>query len=257
MIKAIFFDIDGTLLYGDKGIPEKEIADLKILKEKGIKIVICTGRAIGEIKPLNLDKYKFDGYIALNGQTIYDENYNLIYENLFESNDLKKLIDIFNLKEIVIGLSGEDGLYVNYIDDKVILENKLLNIKLPKIDSYHNEKIYQVLAYCDDNYKEKLKKELTHSTITYWNSYGLDIFNKNGGKDNGIKEYIKMFNIDISETMAFGDSQNDIEMLKTVDIGIAMGNASDELKKYCDYITKDLYDDGIDFALRKFGVIND
>ncbi len=257
MIKAIFFDIDGTLLYGNRGIPNKEIEDLRKLKEKGIKIVICTGRAIGEVKPLGLDYYGFDAYIALNGQTIYDADYNLIYENLFDKDDLKKLIDIFNSKDIVIGLSGEDGLYVNFVDDKLKKENAVLNIAIPRVDTYHNEKIYQALAYCDDAYKEKIKKELVNSKITYWNDFGIDIFNKNGGKDKGIFKYLEMSNINIDETMAFGDSENDTEMLKAVLIGVAMGNATRQLKELSDFITKDLYDDGIDYALRKYGVLDD
>lgn len=257
MIKAIFFDIDGTLLYGNKGVPSKEIEDLRKLKKKGIKIVVCTGRAIGEVEPLHLDEYDFDAYIALNGQTIFDASYNLIYENLFDKDDLKKLINIFNSKDIVVGLSGEDGLYVNYVDDKLIKENGVLNIVVPRIDTYHNEKIYQALAYCDDAYKEKIKKELVNSKVTYWNDFGIDIFNKNGGKDKGILEYIKMFDITIDETMAFGDSENDKEMLKMVSIGVAMGNGTEELKEVSDFVTKDLYEDGIDYALRKYGVLND
>ncbi len=255
MIKAIFFDIDGTLLYGNKGIPSKEVEDLRLLKEKGIKIVVCTGRAINEVKPLGLDKYNFDGYIALNGQTIFDGKYNLISEHLFDEEDLNKLLKHFNNKEFVIGLSGEDGLYVNYIDDKVILENRILNISLPRIDKYHNEKIYSAIAYCDNEVKEMLRDELSSSTITYWNSYGIDIFKKGGGKAEGIKEYLSMNNIDIKDTMAFGDSENDIEMLKIVNIGVAMGNGIDELKTISDFVTLNLYDDGIDYALRHFGVI--
>ena len=66
-----------------------------------------------------------------------------------------------------------------------------------------------------------------------------------------------MLDININETMAFGDSENDKEMLKVVSIGVAMGNAIEELKQVSDFVTKDLYDDGIDYALRKYGVIND
>ncbi len=255
MIKAIFFDIDGTLLYGDKGVPKKEIEDLRILKEKGIKIVVCTGRAINEVKPLGLDRYHFDGYIALNGQTIFDSEYNLVSEHLFDSADLNKLLKHFNDKEFVIGLSGEDGLYVNYVDDKVKLENKILNISLPNVGEYHGEKIYSAIAYCDDDKKEMLKNELSNSSITYWNSYGIDIFKKDGGKGKGIREYLLLNGIDIKDTMAFGDSENDIEMLKTVNIGVAMGNGIEELKKVSDFVTLDLYLDGIDYALRRFGVI--
>ncbi len=255
MIKAIFFDIDGTLLYGDKGVPKKEIEDLRILKEKGIKIVVCTGRAINEVKPLGLDRYHFDGYIALNGQTIFDSEYNLVSEHLFDSGDLSKLLKHFNDKEFVIGLSGEDGLYVNYVDDKVKLENKILNISLPNVGEYHGEKIYSAIAYCDDDKKEMLKSELSNSSITYWNSYGIDIFKKDGGKGEGIKEYLLLNGIDIKDTMAFGDSENDIEMLKTVNIGVAMGNGIEDLKRISDFVTLDLYLDGIDYALRHFGVI--
>lgn len=255
MIRAIFFDIDGTLLYGDKGVPSKEILDLKILKEKGIKIVVCTGRAINEVKPLGLERYGFDAYIALNGQTIFDDKYNLISEHLFDSEDLNKLLKYFNNKEFVIGLSGENGLYANYIDDKVLLENRILNISLPRIDKYHNEKIYSAIAYCDNDTKEMLRSELSNSTITYWNSYGIDIFKKGGGKGEGIKEYLSLLDIDIKDSMAFGDSENDIEMLKTVNIGVAMGNGIDEIKAVSDFVTLDLYDDGIDYALRHFGVI--
>ncbi len=66
-----------------------------------------------------------------------------------------------------------------------------------------------------------------------------------------------MFNISIDETMAFGDSENDTEMLKAVSIGVAMGNGTRQLKEVSDFITKDLYDDGIDYALRKYGVLDD
>ncbi len=255
MIRAIFFDIDGTLLLGQRGVPDKEVEDLRLLKEKGIKIVVCTGRAINEVIPLHLERYGFDAYITLNGQTIYDGDYKLISERLFDGEDLKKLLVHFNNNEFVIGLSGEDGLYVNYVDEKVKLENDILNISLPRVDKYHNEKVYSAIAYLSEDKKEMLKKELSNSTITYWNSYGIDIFRKGGGKGDAIKRYIKMFDIDISETMAFGDSENDMEMLKTASIGVAMGNGIDDLKKVADFVTLDLFDDGIDYALRKYNVL--
>lgn len=255
MIKAIFFDIDGTLLYGNKGIPEKEVEDLKKLKELGIKIVVCTGRAISEVKPLHLERYNFDAYITLNGQTIFDGNYNLISEHLFDQEDLNKLVKVFDEKRFVVGLNGEDGLYLNYIDDKVKKEHEELNIELPCIAKYHNEKIYGALAYCDEETKQYLRQELSNSIVTFWNSFGVDIFAKSGGKDNGIREYIKIHNISIEETMAFGDSENDIEMIKAVNVGVAMGNGIDALKKEADFITLDLFEDGIDVALKKYEIL--
>ena len=68
---------------------------------------------------------------------------------------------------------------------------------------------------------------------------------------SGIKEYLKKNNIKKSETMAFGDGENDIDMLEFVQIGIAMGNASDNVKKYADFVTDSVDEDGIEKALEE------
>ena len=80
---------------------------------------------------------------------------------------------------------------------------------------------------------------------------------KDGGKDKGIIEYCKLRNIDLKDTMAFGDGDNDIEMLKTVGIGVAMGNGIDTVKAAADYITDSIKEDGVYNALVHFGVIDD
>ena len=84
----------------------------------------------------------------------------------------------------------------------------------------------------------------------------MDIISKNGGKSIGIKEFLKKENINIEETMAIGDSDNDIDMLKLVNIGVAMGNGNDDIKKIADYITSDINDNGIEKALQHFDLID-
>ena len=85
----------------------------------------------------------------------------------------------------------------------------------------------------------------------------MDIVPKDSGKDKGIIEYCKLRNIDIKDTMSFGDGDNDREMLKTTGIGVAMGNAIDSVKVVADYITDRIDEDGIYNALVHFGVIDD
>ena len=92
--------------------------------------------------------------------------------------------------------------------------------------------------------------------ITRWSSSGIDILPGDGGKVSGIRRYLDHHGIAPEEAMAFGDEDNDKEMLEFVGIGVAMGNAVDTAKEKADYITAHVDDDGVAKALRHFGLIN-
>ena len=88
-----------------------------------------------------------------------------------------------------------------------------------------------------------------------WNKLFVDVIPSDGGKGVGIKKMIDYLGISQEETMAFGDGGNDIEMLEFVKIGVAMGNAGDNVKKSADYVTENVDDEGIYKALKKFEII--
>lgn len=251
MIKAIFFDIDGTILNGNKGIPESTLLALDKLRQKGIKTIICTGRGYSEVKPLNLKG--FDDYILLNGQICYDDNDNIVFKKPIK--DKEKLIELFNSKKFPFGLVDEKVSYLNYIDDYVRLVHDSINLTLPEVKEYDGKDIYQALAY--GKVKDYIEQELPDFLAVSWHFDGVDIVPKDSGKDKGIIEYCKLRNIDIKDTMSFGDGDNDREMLKTTGIGVAMGNAIDSVKVVADYITDRIDEDGIYNALVHFGVIDD
>lgn len=251
MIKAIFFDIDGTILNGNKGIPNSTLLALDKLREKDIKTIICTGRGYSETKPLNLKD--FDDYILLNGQICYDDNDNIVFKKPIK--DKEKLIELFNSKKFPFGLIDEKETYLNCIDDYVKSVHDSVNLTMPVVKEYDGGDIYQALAY--GKVKDYIEKELPDFIATSWHFDGVDIVPKDSGKDKGIIEYCKLKNIDIKDTMAFGDGENDIEMLKTVGIGVAMGNSIDMVKENADYITDRIEDDGLYKALRHYEVIDD
>lgn len=251
MIKAIFFDIDGTILNGNKGIPESTLLALDKLRQKGIKTIICTGRGYSEVKPLNLKG--FDDYILLNGQICYDDKDNIVFKKPIK--DKEKLIELFNSKKFPFGLVDEKVSYLNYIDDYVRLVHDSINLTLPEVKEYDGKDIYQALAY--GKVKDYIEQELPDFLAVSWHFDGVDIVPKDSGKDKGIIEYCKLRNIDIKNTMSFGDGDNDREMLKTTGIGVAMGNAIDSVKVVADYITDRIDEDGIYNALVHFGVIDD
>lgn len=251
MIKAIFFDIDGTILNGNKGIPNSTLLALDKLREKDIKTIICTGRGYSETKPLNLKG--FDDYILLNGQICYDNKDNIVFKKPIK--DKEKLIELFNSKKFPFGLVDDKVSYLNYIDDYVRLVHDSINLTLPEVKEYDGKDLYQALAY--GKVKDYIEKELPDFLATSWHFDGVDIVPKDSGKDKGIIEYCKLRNIDIKDTMAFGDGENDIEMLKTVGIGVAMGNSIDIVKENADYITDRIEEDGLYKALRHYEVIDD
>ncbi len=251
MIKAIFFDIDGTILNGNKGIPNSTLLALDKLREKDIKTIICTGRGYSETKPLNLKD--FDDYILLNGQICYDNKDNIVYKKPIK--DKEKLIELFNSKKFPFGLIDEKETYLNCIDDYVKSVHDSINLTMPVVKEYDGQDIYQALAY--GKVKDYIEKELPDFLAVSWHFDGVDIVPKDSGKDKGIIEYCKLRNIDIKDTMSFGDGDNDREMLKTTGIGVAMGNAIDSVKVVADYITDRIDEDGIYNALVHFGVIDD
>lgn len=251
MIKAIFFDIDGTILNGNKGIPNSTLLALDKLREKDIKTIICTGRGYSETKPLNLKD--FDDYILLNGQICYDNKDNIVYKKPIK--DKEKLIELFNSKKFPFGLIDEKETYLNCIDDYVKSVHDSINLTMPVVKEYDGGDIYQALAY--GKVKDYIEKELPDFLAVSWHFDGVDIVPKDSGKDKGIIEYCKLRNIDIKDTMSFGDGDNDREMLKTTGIGVAMGNAIDSVKVVADYITDRIDEDGIYNALVHFGVIDD
>ena len=255
MIKAIFFDIDGTLVpLGQDKIVDSALSSIKKLQEKGVKCVVCSGRDFREVGRGNdvLDKIKFDGIIASTGQYCADLDGNPFYIQSFDNIQTKEVLSLFNEKKYSICLKTEYGSYLNYVDSISEEIFKQYDKKAWPVKDYQGEKIYQAMLYIKKEEIVDIKDRLNSLAITSWHPLMADLIPKDGGKSKGIMKYLEKENIDISKTMAFGDSNNDIDMLKTVSIGVAMGNSSIELKEIADYITSDCLDDGILNALKHF-----
>ena len=85
--------------------------------------------------------------------------------------------------------------------------------------------------------------------------YGADVIEKGFSKAEGLKRLLQHYNVDPADTVAFGDSLNDLELLKECALGIAMGNGREELKKAADYVTDPIGEDGVWNACVRFGLI--
>ncbi|MBO6106546.1 MAG: Cof-type HAD-IIB family hydrolase [Stomatobaculum sp.] len=259
MIKAVFFDVDGTLLSQKQGkVPISTRRALRRIRKKGIKIFIATGRHMIELSKLPVMEIPFDGYLTLNGNLILDENKKAYAGTPISADEVEVLSGIFRAKKIPFVMISSDKRYINYVDDVVVETQASTHGTIPDVGTvsdYDGEKIYQCIAFVQDHERKVLDEILDECSITSWNPTGIDIVARGSGKAAGIAQFIEEQGLDRSEIMAFGDGENDIEMLKYAGIGVAMGNAGDAVKAAADYVTDSVDENGIENALKHFGLV--
>lgn len=258
MVKAIFFDIDGTILsHTISDIPQNTLKTLDRLREKGILLFVATGRHLSEMRRLPLHDYPFDAYVTQTGQLCYDQNFKAIYKEPLSKEDTEVLVRHFNEKKIPLVLLNEEELYMNYVDETVISTQISINTAVPQIGTYKGEELYGATVFGKGAILEQLMNELKECKESSWHKNASDIILKSSGKVKGIEEILKHFDLKREETMAFGDADNDLEMLDYAAIGVAMGNGTDRLKSIADYVTASVDDDGITKALIHYGIIDE
>lgn len=261
MIKALFFDIDGTLVsFRTHDIPTSTIEALRTAKAKGIKIFISTGRPpviINNLQALQ-ERNLIDGYITMNGAYCFVGN-EVIYKSPIDPSEAKALIDfcVGNRKACIV--VGEKDIHVCQENDEVrrIFYEALKVDKIPPIEAEAalRKEIFQLTPFITEAEENEVKPDIPRCEIGRWYPSFADITAKGNTKQRGIDAIIGHFGLKLDETMAFGDGGNDIPMLRHAGIGVAMGNASDEVKSHADFITTSVDDAGIAHALKHFGIV--
>lgn len=257
MIKAIFFDVDGTLVsFKTHTVPDSAMQALHTLRERGVKLFLSTGRhqkMLGQVR----DLFPFDGYVTLSGQYCFAGD-QVLRKNPMPHQAVEELVaaardDAFSC----IFLEGEE-IYLNYVNDLTRAFMKDLNLPLPPVRpvSYAlGREIYQAITFLDRDNEHLLLDRAPHLKTTRWHPHFLDVIPPTGGKDKGMDAILEHFGIPVEECMAFGDGENDLTMLVHAGIGVAMGTASDEVKAQADWATDSVDEDGIVKALRHFQVL--
>ena len=257
MIKAAFFDVDGTLLsHATHVVSESTRRALKTLKEKGVLLIVATGRHICQFQHLDVNDLAFDGYLTLNGQICLDGNREILYGCPLQGKSKDTLLNMFREKEMPVLLVEEEGIYINMINDRVKYVQDCISSPVAEVKQYHGGELYMVCTYTAPEEEHLLGQAWEDCEITRWNPYALDIIAKGGGKDVAIRKYLETMGISREETIAFGDGQNDAGMLQYAGIGVAMGNADEAVKAIADFVTTDVDDNGIENALKHFGLID-
>lgn len=261
MRKAIFFDIDGTLIDCFRGLtditPTVKKA-IRYLQSNGDYAFIATGRPYAFLSQAILD-FGFDGFILTNGAQVIIKN-KTIYWDPMDKEFVKKSITEFEKLNIQYILQGELYSYMKNsckefysFYDSIGISRKFLksDFDIEKINTSKMEML------CPNEEAVNACLSLINSNPDYDHFHSIDaksfeLYSKKNTKATGILTALEYLDIPIKNSYAFGDGKNDIEMLSTTGCGIAMGNACDEVKKYAKKITHTVHEDGVAVGIEKY-----
>lgn len=252
MSKSLFaFDIDGTLLNTKKDILPSTKEAIAILQKHGHFTMIATGRSLKKAQPI-IDDLNLTSYILCNGAAGFiDEQ--LVYKNMLPKEKLQALIDVAENYQIDISMVTLMNEYRQNERLNPMTKESMASFG-PWIPSFCplseiQEDICQAVLFCDKSQEKYFEAFQDDFRFVRWHSNGVDVLPKKNSKAHALKEMATLQNISPNEMYAFGDGNNDYEMLKAVGHGVAMGNAVDSLKQVADFITDDCDHDGIYKAL--------
>lgn len=258
-VKAIFFDIDGTLVsFQTHKIPDSAIRALERLREKGIKLCVATGRHKNNLDVLE-NTFAFDAYITLNGQyACHGET--VLHKNPFKKTDILPVIQQVQQGAYPCYFMGEHEVCLSGINDAAAQLFADIGLEIPAQGdpawALENE-IYQMNAFLTKEQEAKYFAEDCPFQLVRWHPNFADVIPARGGKEAGIRAVMAAFGLSGEKTMVFGDGENDISMLRYADIGVAMGNASHAVKTAADIVAGDVDQDGLAEMLHTLGLLDE
>ena len=271
--KLIFLDIDGTLTSPGSNVPpESALKAIEAAREAGHKVFLCTGRNYDMLSPL-LRYNCFDGAVASSGgyvfcgdQVLYDcpmtEEQKDTALRLFKENG------VFRTVEAVDGSFCDEGLsdFLNESsggNSELVRWRKALesDLGIRPMAEYDGRPIYKVVFMCKDVSQlapaiEALEKDFFFlvQDMAAANCLNGELVNRKFDKGLGVRRVCEALGYDIADTVGFGDSMNDLEMIETVGTSVCMANGSPKLQKMSDIVCPAVEEDGLAKAFRDLGL---
>lgn len=268
--KLLALDLDGTLLIHGKSISEENIKAIDYAKGKGVIVVIATGRITtsGRVFANKLGLETF--IISSNGARVFDiKNKKVIYEDGMDVLVANSITEYFESLGTYYHAYVDDVMYARYEREQLNFyteQNKGLSkefrMDIRICENYKavfeksSNMISKVMTITDDiELLGKINKHLSKNkkivTMTSnWNN--IEVMNSSVSKGNALMHLSNIAGIKREEVISIGDNDNDLSMIKWAGMGIAMGNAIDNVKKAADDITENCEDNGVAAAIYKY-----
>ncbi len=238
-LKLIALDIDGTLLNDQGEIPEENHQAIQQAKQKGIHVVLSTGRSIitcrEYAKSLKLTSY----LVTSNGAEVWDNKGTLLQQHVLRASLVDKMYEMVQAYKTRFWAISTDRIWSDEMPEDIFARH-WLKFGFEFDDMQKKEEIATLLA-------DTGELEVTSSTPT-----NLEINARGVHKARGLQYVCERLGIGMQQVIAMGDSLNDLEMIKAVGCGIAMGNAQEELKQAADWITKTNEEAGVATAIKQW-----
>lgn len=261
MKKVVFFDIDGTLIDWKHGVCEispRVQKAIRSLQEQGHYAFIATGRPYAFLPQSILD-FGFDGFVLMNGAVVKIKD-TILHHDSIDLSTLKDFISQFNERNIQYILQGEPCSYIHKDFKELYSFYESIHIDpayLQQEYALEDVKTCKMELLCPNKESIEFCKSLCGNTYDYVHYYDgnihiVEFYTKRNTKASGILKVLEHLNIPLSQSYAFGDAKNDIEMLETVNCGIAMGNAHDHIKEHADLVCESIQQDGVAHGIEKY-----
>lgn len=273
--KLIFLDIDGTLTAAGSNVPpDSALEAIKKAQKSGHKVFLCSGRNPGMLSPLL--KYDFDGYVASAGGYIVIAD-KVIYDCPMEDEDFHTALDVLHrngvfctveAKDVAYGDSNLAEFFADHTDEgnsEIERWRKALSTSLGihDIKEYDGRPIYKVVIMCMDDKQLDEARELLEDKYDFCmqivslklnKCVNGELINRKFDKGRGVRKVAEALGYDLSDTIGFGDSMNDLEMIKTVGYSVCMANGNEHLKKICDMVCDSVNNDGLAKAFNQLNL---
>lgn len=264
--KLIAFDVDDTLLNTKKEITPRTEAALLNAQKNGALLTVASGRLPYGVRPFakKLKIFENNGYyMGYNGGAIMNSRDELIGRTYLDPKYIEPVYSLLRPTNITVIVSIGAKIYADRkVNAYTHIEPDVIGLPLNLVDDIADfvDTDINKLLLCGEpdellRTEAVLKKSFAGELDIYFSApWFLEVMPKGIDKGRGLECICRDCGIDISETVAFGDSFNDIPMLKAAGVGVAMGNAEQKVKEAADLITADCDSDGIAEALKKLGL---
>ena len=272
-MKLIFLDIDGTLTEPGCNVPpDSALEAIRSAQAKGNLVFLCTGRNKVMLEPLL--KYGFDGMVAAAGGyvTVRDK---VLFDCPMPQEDLRELLEILHRNGVFCTI---EGTYRNYGDENLSAFLNTANSVNSEIErwrralseslnifpmkEYDGEPIYKIVIMCEkrDQLREAEEKYgdrydfVVQEIAAHANCANGELINRAFDKGKGIVRIAEYLNVPMEDTFGFGDSMNDLTMIKTVGTSVCMANGAQALKELSDLVVPSVAEDGLAAGFRQLGL---
>ena len=268
--KLICIDMDGTLLNDIKTISERNIKAIRLAYDKGVRIAVCTGRIFTSAESFSDLLGVKSPVIAANGAYIREKDRDeVIYNASIGVEKCKKLLSVFRKYDIYPHFYTNETIFTENVEysshfyeatNKTLRKDKQIKVVLVEdwdgIFNKYEAEIFKAIGIDSDI--EKIRKakisirDMNEFEVVSSHFDNFEVTGKGVSKGNAVKVLADYYGIDSKQVICIGDSENDLSMIKYAGLGIAMGNADENVKEAAEYITDNNNCDGVAKAIEKF-----